>query len=133
MDKENENKLTDQLLIKQVLNGDVNAFGIIIKNTERLVGQIVFKMISDYEDRKDVAQDIYVKAYKGLSSFKIQSKLSTWIAQISYNTCLNYLEKKKLNYLTIPHETVETDEEVSGPVYQIRISIAVLSISESSF
>ena len=45
---------------------------------------------------KDIAQDIYLKVFKKLSNFQFQSKLSTWIAQISYNTCLTYLEKKKL-------------------------------------
>ena len=50
------------------------------------------------EDRKDIAQDVYLKAFKNLVGFKFQSKLSTWIAQIAYNTCINFLEKKKLMY-----------------------------------
>ena len=91
-----QNNLTDQHLVKQVLDGDTSAFGTIIKKTEGLVAQIVFKMINNSEDRKDIAQDIYLKTFKKLSSFKFQSKLSTWIGQIAYNTCLNYLEKKKL-------------------------------------
>src|SRR5450432_1096614 len=53
-------------------------------------------MISNKEDRRDIAQDVYLKAYKNLSSFRSEAKLSTWIARIAYNTCLNYLEKKKL-------------------------------------
>lgn len=61
-----------------------------------MVAQIVFKMINNPEDGKDIAQDIYLKAFKKLSSFKFQSKLSTWIARISYNTCLDYLRKKKM-------------------------------------
>jgi RNA polymerase sigma factor (sigma-70 family) len=90
------NNLADQYMVEKVLSGDTQAFGTIIKNTEKLVAQIVFKMISNSEDRKDIAQDIYIKAFKKLSGFKFQSKLSTWIAQISYNTCLDYLRKKKL-------------------------------------
>ena len=89
------NNLPDQLLVEKVLRGNTNAFGEIIKNTEGLVAQIVFKMIINPEDRKDIVQDIYLKAFHKLPDFKFQSKLSTWIAQISYNTCLNYLEKKK--------------------------------------
>ena len=60
------------------------------------MAQIVFKMVRDPEDRKDIAQDIYLKAYRNLSGFKFKSKLSTWIGQIAYNTCVNYLKKKKL-------------------------------------
>lgn len=83
-------------MVDQVLRGDTNAFSAIIKATEALVAQIVFKMVSNNEDRKDIAQDVYMKAFNKLASFKFQSKLSTWIGQIAYNTCLSYLEKKKL-------------------------------------
>ena len=85
----------DQYLVAKVLSGDTNAFGIIIKNTEGLVVQIIFKMISNAEDRKDLVQDVYLKVFKNLPGFRFQSKLSTWIAQITYNSCFSYLEKKK--------------------------------------
>jgi RNA polymerase sigma factor (sigma-70 family) len=91
-----DEEFSDQYLVTAVLNGDRNAFGLIIKKTEGLVAQMTFKMISSPGDRKDVAQDIYLKAFKNLSGFKFQSKLSTWISQIAYNTCLHYLEKRKL-------------------------------------
>lgn len=58
-------------------------------------------------DRKDLAQDVYLKAFKNLSRFKFKSKLSTWIGQITYNTCLHYLEKKKV----ILFEDFESPEE----------------------
>jgi RNA polymerase sigma-70 factor (ECF subfamily) len=86
---------TDHSLVERVLNGETNAFGIIIKNTENLVAKIVFDMIRNDDDRKDIAQDIYLKAYEKLPGFKFQSKLSTWIGQISYNTCIDHLRKKK--------------------------------------
>ena len=53
-------------------------------------------MVPNGYDRKDIAQDIYLRTFQKLGSFRFQSKLSTWIAQIAYNTCINYLEKKKL-------------------------------------
>jgi RNA polymerase sigma factor (sigma-70 family) len=85
----------DKHLVDRVLRGDTRAFAIIIKNTENLVAQIVFKMVPVVEDRKDLAQDIYLKTFHNLSGFKFQSKLSTWIARIAYNTCLSWIEKKK--------------------------------------
>lgn len=96
MSIQNENILADQRLVKAVLNGDRNAFGLIIKQSEGLVAQIIFKMISSPGDRKDIAQDVFLKAFKNLPGFKFKSKLSTWIGQIAYNTCLHYIEKKKL-------------------------------------
>ena len=96
MNSETENYPEDRSLVSKVLGGDNHAFGIVIKNTEGLVAMIVFKMIPNAYDRKDIAQDIYLKAFNRLSGFRFQCKLSTWIGQIAYNTCLHYLEKKKL-------------------------------------
>jgi RNA polymerase sigma factor (sigma-70 family) len=90
------NNPEDKRLVNRVLRGDNHAFGVIIKNTENLVAQIVFKMVPIAEDRKDLAQDIYLKTFHNLAGFKFESKLSTWIARIAYNTCLSWIEKKKL-------------------------------------
>lgn len=111
MIKITENNLTDHSLVEKVLSGDTNTFSIIISNTERLVAQIVFKMITNDEDKKDIAQDIYLKAYQKLATFNFHSKLSTWIGQIAYNTCLNHLEKKKLILLDSFYTDDETDNE----------------------
>lgn len=96
VNKHTEPTPDDKHLVAKVLAGNSRAFGTIVHNTEKLVAQIVFKMIPVEEDRKDLAQDIFLKAYKRLAGFRFQAKLSTWIAQIAYNTCLDYLEKKKL-------------------------------------
>lgn len=111
MNEIKENIQTDQYLVGKVLGGEPNAFVTVIRNTERLVTQIIFKMINNTEDRKDIAQDIYLKAFKSLPGFRYQSKLSTWIAQIAYNTCLTYLERKKLVLLDQNQENNDPDEE----------------------
>jgi RNA polymerase sigma-70 factor (ECF subfamily) len=105
-----ENNMTDRPLVEKVLRGNTEVFKIIIKNTEGLVAQIIFKMILYVEDRKDIAQDIYLKSFQNLKYFKFQSKLSTWIGQIAYNTCLNYLEKKKLVLIDNTNNEDETKE-----------------------
>lgn len=96
MSHPNDSSNKDRQLVEKILNGDKSAFAILIKNTEGLVAQMVFRMINSPADRKDVAQDVYLKAYKNLSGFRFQSKLSTWIGQIAYNRSLQYLEKKKV-------------------------------------
>jgi RNA polymerase sigma factor (sigma-70 family) len=88
-------KLTDQELVRKSLLGDKHAFTMVIKNTEGLVAQIVYKMIDNPEDRKDLAQEIYLRVFRNLQGFRFQSKLSTWVGQIAHNCCLNWLEKKK--------------------------------------
>ncbi len=99
----------DKSMVDSVLKGDNAAFATIIKTTEALVTQIVFKMIRNPGDRKDLAQDIYLKAYKNLAGFKFQCKLSTWIAQIAYNACFDHLRKKQLIFSHILHDENEMD------------------------
>ena len=111
------NNPADKHLVDRVLRGDTRAFGIIIKNTENLVAQIVFKMIPVAEDRKDLAQDIYMKTFHNLAGFKFQSKLSTWIAQIAYNSCLSWIDKKKLVLPGNLHEDEEIYETRAANIY----------------
>jgi RNA polymerase sigma factor (sigma-70 family) len=114
VDDQTGNNQIDKNLVGNVLTGDTKAFGTIIKNTEGLVALIVFKMIINAEDRKDLAQDIYLKAFHNLSGFKFQAKLSTWIGQIAYNTCLHYLEKKKLVLIDPPNHENDSDDQLSN-------------------
>lgn len=92
------------------MSGDTNAFAVIVKNTEGLVAQIVFKMMNNVEERKDMAQEIYLKAYKSLPTFRFGSKLSTWIAQIAYNSCIDHIRKKKLVLVDSLYDENETGE-----------------------
>ncbi|MEW5795726.1 MAG: sigma-70 family RNA polymerase sigma factor [Candidatus Zixiibacteriota bacterium] len=83
-------------MVDRILSGDPTAFKKLVKEHERLVGQMIFRMVPNETDREDVCQDVFVKVYQNLEAFRFDCKLSTWIARIAYTTCLNYLEKKRL-------------------------------------
>jgi len=83
-------------LIKKITSGDTQAFKSIIQDYQRLVCHVIFKMVTNEQDREDVCQDVFTKVYQNLSKFQFDSKLSTWIAKIAYNTGINYLKKKKV-------------------------------------
>ena len=85
-----------KFLIEEILSGNQKAFQTFIETYQRLVSHVVFRMVPDEADREDLCQDIFLKIYKNLPEFKFNSKVSTWIARIAYNTCVNYLEKRKL-------------------------------------
>ena len=105
------NTLTDRQLVDQVLGGDLQAFSGIVAMTEGLVAQIVYQLIAQEEDRRDVAQDIYLKVYQHLKGFRFQSKLSTWVGQIAYNTCISRLQKKRIPLYTPPQQGDEDGGE----------------------
>ena len=116
MSLSNEQKPDEEDLVNSVIQGNTLAFGVIVRNTEGLVAQIVFRMLSNTEDRKDIIQEIYVKVFRNLSEFKFRSKLSTWIARIAFTTCVNYLEKEKRLPDSRP---LEQDEEGEDPLGQL--------------
>ena len=91
------NKVEDQIYINKVLNGDVNSFSILVDRYKDLIFTIAIRMLKNREEAEEVAQDIFVKIYKSLSKFKGDSKFSTWIYKIAYNTCLDVLKKYNKN------------------------------------
>ena len=82
-------------LVAAVIRKDERAFRVFIERFEKLVMHIVFKMITNQHDREDLCQEVFLKAYEKLSSFRFQSKLSSWIGNIAFNACINFLQKKK--------------------------------------
>jgi RNA polymerase sigma-70 factor (ECF subfamily) len=115
-------KGAEMALVKKVLEGDKNAFGEIIRNTEGLVRQIVYKMITNTEDRKDMEQETYFRVYKNLGSFERRSRLSTWIAKIAYNACVNYLSKKKLVLTDNEDYLIKSEEETEPLIFSKQLS-----------
>ncbi|MEO5563155.1 MAG: RNA polymerase sigma factor [Chitinophagaceae bacterium] len=77
--------------IPRILNGDLKVFGSLVKQYQQLVFYVVDKLIKGKDDKEDVSQEVFIKVYKNLDSFKFKSKLSTWIASIAYRTAINYI------------------------------------------
>lgn len=100
----------ERQLIEQVLTGDRNAFETMIQRYKRLVGHLVFRIIPNNEDREEVAQDVFLKVFQKLSSFRGDARLGTWIGQIAHHTCLNYLKKKKLPVSDLLPEEIQVSE-----------------------
>lgn len=87
--------LTEQELVDNVLNGNAKAFERLVTQYEKLVLHVISRMIRSDDDLQDVCQEVFIKIYRGLHSFRFQSKLSTWIARLAYLTALNYLRTYK--------------------------------------
>jgi len=58
-----------------------------------------------------VAQDVFVKAYQKLEKFKAESKFSTWLYRIAYNTAISYTRKKKVEFLAVDEDVIENHSE----------------------
>jgi len=81
----------DQLLIKQVKEGNKKAFDkLVIKYQQRVI-QLVTRYVRDASEAQDVAQEAFIKAYKALPNFRGESAFYTWLYRIAVNTAKNYL------------------------------------------
>ena len=87
--------INDQHYIDKVLQGDANAFAVLVDRYKDMIFTLAQKMIKNREEAEEVAQDTFIKAYNSLSKFKGDSKFSTWIYKVAYNTCLDRLKKNK--------------------------------------
>tara|TARA_R110001592_G_scaffold17135_5_gene72615 strand:+ start:30928 stop:31512 length:585 start_codon:yes stop_codon:yes gene_type:complete len=86
-------KLTDENYIEKILKGDSNTFAFLIDKYKDMVFTLAIKMVKNREVAEEVSQDAFLKAYKYLPKFKGDSKFSTWLYKIAYNTSLDALKK----------------------------------------
>ena len=91
----------DQILINQIVDGDTNSFTILVDRYKDLVFTLALRMLKNREEAEEVAQDTFIKTYKSLDKFKGDSKFSTWIYRVAYNTCLDRIKKNKKHVNTI--------------------------------
>ena len=74
----------DRELVYKILNGNKSSFSILVKKYERMVWFMVSRMVIDEDEIKDICQEVFIKVYLHLEKFNFDSKLSTWIATITY-------------------------------------------------
>lgn len=100
--------LHDSELISRVLRGDTHHFAELVTRYQRLVFSIAQRYTSQREDAEEIAQDVFVKAYRNLADFRGESKFSTWLFTIANTTCLSFLRKKKLSIQSLDNEDLYT-------------------------
>lgn len=93
--------IPDQHYIDKILQGETNAFAVLVDRYKNMIYTLTLKMIKNKEEAEEVAQDTFIKVYNSLGKFKGDSKFSTWIYKIAYNTCLDNLKKNKKEDLNI--------------------------------
>jgi RNA polymerase sigma-70 factor (ECF subfamily) len=85
----------DAALVDAVLAGETSAFDELVERHRRAVYQVCFRFVNHHEDASDLAQETFVRAWKGLPNFKRESALSTWLYRIAVNVSLNRVSAKR--------------------------------------
>jgi RNA polymerase sigma factor (sigma-70 family) len=106
----------DSYYIKQVLQGDINAFTYLVEKHKRMAYTLALKMVRVPEDAEEIAHDAFIKAYRSLDRFKGESRFSTWLYKIIFNESLARLRKKQFQFISLDDdqnrdiEVNETDD-----------------------
>ena len=98
--------LGDNEIISRVLHGEQNAYAELVNRYQAYVFTLVLRMIKNREDAEEVAQDVFVKAYRSLADFRGESRFSTWLYTITNTTSITFLRKKKLQIHSLDNEKV---------------------------
>lgn len=85
----------ENILIAAIKNGDTKAYAQLVNRYKDLVYTLAIRMLKHREEAEEVAQDTFIKVFKSLDRFKGDSKFSTWIYRVAYNTCLDTIKKNK--------------------------------------
>lgn len=88
----------DQILITAIEKGDTKAYAQLVDRYKDLVYTLAIRMLKHKEEAEEVAQDTFIKVFKSLDKFKGDSKFSTWIYKVTYNTCLDRIKKNKKHF-----------------------------------
>jgi RNA polymerase sigma-70 factor (ECF subfamily) len=98
-------QLDERALVEACLVQRSGAFDLIVERHRRAVYQLCYRFVLNHEDASDLSQDVFLRAYRGLRSFRGQSTLATWLYRIGVNVCLNRVSAKTtLGKLTEPIE-----------------------------
>ena len=99
------NQDRDAELIDRYLTGDTAAFDEIMIRYERQIYRICYRFVENREDAMDLAQDVFIKAFEHLASFRRESSLKTWLYRIAMNHCINHVKKHSQEFVEVTEYT----------------------------
>ncbi|HVY76056.1 MAG TPA: sigma-70 family RNA polymerase sigma factor [Puia sp.] len=97
-------ELTDTEIISRVLLGEQAMYAKLVERYQNYVFTLVIRFIPNREDAEEVAQDVFVKAYRSLADFRGDSKFSTWLFTIARTSCISFLRKKRPDLQSLDNE-----------------------------
>ena len=102
------NQDPDVELIERYFAGDTSAFDEIMIRYERQIYRVCYRFVEHREDAMDLAQDVFVKAFEHLPTFRRESTLKTWLYRIAINHCLNHVKKHSQEFVQVTEFTSST-------------------------
>ena len=110
-------------IIEEILNGKTNRYEYFLDKYGQQVFAWVARIVSCQEDAEELTQDVFLKAFQQLSSFKAESSFSTWIYRIAYNAAISATRKQN-------HDVLHLDDAVFANLSDAQVDEALEDESE---
>ena len=103
------NQDDDDQLVGHYLDGDRTAFDELMIRYQRRIYRVCYRFVENREDAMDLAQDVFIKAFQNLPTFRRECSLKTWLYRIAFNHCINHVKKHSQEFVEV--------NEYSGYLY----------------
>jgi RNA polymerase sigma-70 factor (ECF subfamily) len=107
--------LRDEEIVSYIINGRTDLFSVIVDRYQSKVYSTAFHYTHDQEEARDLTQEIFIKLYNNLQSYKSKASFSTWLYRIAVNRCIDWTRKKKLHTVSAIYDS--SDEEID--IYEV--------------
>ena len=105
MDRDEERRI-----IAQVCAGDANAFEALVVAYQKQVYNLALRTVGNEEDAADMTQEVFLRAYRALGTFRGESKFSVWLYRLTTNVCIDFLRAAR-RHLVVPISGLDADGE----------------------
>ncbi len=96
----------DNFYISKVLQGNLSSFAILVEKHKGMAYTLALRIAKNQEDAEEIAQDAFMKVYNSLSTFKQDSKFTTWLYKIIYNTAISRFRKKHIDSFSMEESSI---------------------------
>ena len=106
---------TDEELVALAVTGDSDSFNQLVGRWERQIFALAYRVIGREEDARDVCQETFLRAFRGIKKFRGQAKFSSWLYRIALNLCRDWLRRDRRSEVLVPLDTeAGTNASLSG-------------------
>lgn len=98
----------DQILVDRFTSGDTSAFQELVERHKKKVYYLAYDITGDHHEAEDISQEVFIKVFRSLNTFRRDAKMSSWLYQITVNASIDSLRKKSSK----PETSIDTLEKV---------------------
>ena len=124
---------TDEELVARYVEGDTESFNALMQRWERPIYRLAYRLIGREDDARDVCQETFLRAFRGLKKFRSEAKFSSWLYRIAINLCRDWVRRERRTPVVAAPEDIDildlapADDTLKAiPFVQLRPQVGVL-------